>query len=82
MYTNCYAVIEKDYNVKNEAFRFRYIGSPCFSAEEARELVYAHEDWGEQITLAHIDEEAGSYAYIEISHETGEILKEFFVKKI
>lgn len=79
-YTNYYAVLEKDYRVKDFDHRVRYIGSPCHSADEARELIYAHGDWGEKITLMCVEDDSESYA--EISVETGEILKEFFIKRI
>lgn len=79
-YTNYYAVLEKDYRVKDRDYSVRYIGSPCHSTDEARELVYAHGDWGEKITLMHLGDDSESYA--EISVETGEILKEFFIKRI
>lgn len=77
-----YAVIEKNYQIRNTAHNVRYIGSPCTTAEEARELVYAHCDWGDVIELARIDENENGFFYYETSTETGEITKEFFVRKV
>ena len=74
------AVIERDYSVANPDFRDRYIGSPCQSYDEARELCAAHLNYhNDLVTTQYID--SGVY-YAEIDHETGEILKEFFVRAI
>ena len=82
MCDNWYAVLERDYRIKDTDFSVRYIGSPCQSVEEAVELIYAHGDWGEEISVMCFDKRIGSYTYAETSIETGEILKEFFIRKI
>lgn len=74
------AVVEKDYAVANEDFRDRYIGSPCRSYDEARELCAAHLGYkNEMHVVEYID---SGVRYAETDHETGEILKEFFVRQI
>lgn len=72
------AVIERDYSIVDEEMRDRYIGSPCRSFEEARELCIAHGPWHSNFeTMAYTED---GYKYASISQYTGEVLKEFFVK--
>ena len=74
------AVVERDYAIANEDFRERYIGSPCRSYDEARELCAAHLGYhNEMHVIEYID---CGVMYAETSSETGEILKEFFVRQI
>jgi hypothetical protein len=74
------AVIERDNSVSNPYFRDRYIGSPCQSFDEARELCCAHLGYNSELEIhSFIDD--GTH-YVEISRETGEILKEFFVRRL
>jgi len=74
------AVVEKDYSVANPDFRDRYIGSPCQSYDEARELCAAHLGYKNELHV--VDYIDNGVHYAEIDHETGEILKEFFVRTI
>ena len=72
-------VIERDYSIRDEDLRDRYIGAPCRSFEEARELVYAHHHYGGDYNTSYVNNGTN---YIEISGETGEILAEYFVRLI
>ena len=73
------SVIERNYKLPVD-FRERYIGSPCKSWDESRELVCAH--------LAEVEDEADfrmeptqrGRVYRATSKETGEILREYFVR--
>ncbi len=74
------AVIERDYAIANEDFRDRYIGAPCRSFDEARELCAAHCcRHSELVTMEYVN---GGTVYAEVSEETGEILKHFYVQFI
>lgn len=74
------AVIERNLKIENPDFRDRYIGAPCRSFDEARELCAAHLDrHNEMHTMEYID---GGTHYAETDCETGEIVKEFFVRVI
>ena len=70
-------VIGRDYSVKNPNMRDRYIGSPCRTFEEARELVYAHRHWNGDYNASYVE---NGVNYVEISGETGEVLAEYFVR--
>jgi hypothetical protein len=74
------AVVERNYSVANPDFRDRYIGSPCYSFDEARELCAAHLGYKNELHV--VDYIDNGVHYAEIDHETGEILKEFFVRTI
>jgi len=74
------AIVERDYSVANPDFRDRYIGSPCQTFEEARELCAAHLGYNNELHVVDYVEHGVYYA--EIDHETGEIRKEFFVRMI
>jgi len=71
-------VVERNYKLP-EAYRERYIGSPCQSWDEARELVCAH--------LAEVEDEADfcmehtsrGREYRATSKLTGELFREYFV---
>lgn len=74
------AVVERDYSVANPDFRDRYIGSPCQSYDEARELCAAHLGYRNELhTQEYVD---NGVVYAEIDHETGELLKHFYVQFI
>ena len=71
-------VVERDYRL-GEDFQDRYIGgTPCVSFEGARELVYAHRERGNDISVESYVENGTIYA--ETSAETGELVKEYFVQ--
>lgn len=73
-------VIERDNRIYNPDARDRYIGGdPCTSYDSARELVFAHVDWGCEVNVTFVE---NGYNYIELSRETGEIMKEWFVRQI
>lgn len=74
------AVVERDFSVANPDFRDRYIGAPCYGFDEARELCCAHLGYNNELhTVNFID---NGVQYAETDHETGEVLKEFFVRVI
>lgn len=74
------AVIERNYDVKDPDFRDRYIGAPCRSYDEARELCAAHISYHSELkTECYIDD---GTIYAEVDTETGEIRKEFFVRRL
>ena len=74
------AVIERDYSIADPDFRDRYIGAPCQSYDEARELCCGHcGRHSELTTVQYID---GGVYYAEIDNETGEVLKEFYIRAI
>jgi hypothetical protein len=74
------AVVERDYSIADPDFRDRYIGAPCRDFDEARELCAAHLGYRNKLnTVDYID---NGVRYAETDHETGEILKEFFVRVI
>lgn len=74
------SVVEYDYSVKDPDFRARYIGAPCHSFDEARELVFSHAGYDTEISAVGYVQDGVDYA--EISLETGEVLKEFFVRGV
>lgn len=74
------SIIERDCRIYNKDFQCRYIGAPCHSFDEARELVNAHCDWGNEISVTSYYQNGTSYA--EVSRETGEVIKEYFVRGV
>ncbi len=71
-------VIERDNRIYNPDARDRFIGgSPCISFDGARELVYAHCEWGNEIFPVYVDNGTN---YREVVRETGEVVKEYFVR--
>jgi hypothetical protein len=74
------AVIERDYAIANEDFRDRYIGVPCRSFDEARELCAAHLSRHNELHV--VDYIDNGVHYAETDGDTGEIVKEFFVRAI
>ena len=74
------AVVERDYSIADPDFRDRYIGAPCRGFDEARELCAAH--LGYKNELYAVEFITNGIKYAEIDHETGEILKEFFVQAV
>lgn len=74
------AVVERDFSIADPDFRDRYIGVPCRGFDEAKELCIAHLGYNNELhTVSYID---NGVRYAEIDSETGEILKEFFVRVI
>lgn len=73
-------VIERDNRIYNPDARERYIGgSPCMSFDAARELVYAHCEWGHDVSVSYVNNGTN---YNEIDRETGEVVKEYYVRLI
>lgn len=71
------SVIEKNTNIADPYFRDRYIGAPCHSFDEARELCAAH--CGRHTELLTMEYINNGVVYAEVDPETGEVLKHFFV---
>lgn len=71
-------VVERNYNLP-EDYRDRYIGSPCISWGEARELAMAHMYEVEDVAEFHMDYTDHGRKYTAIHRETGEILREYFL---
>lgn len=74
------AVVERDYTIANPDFRDRYIGVPCYGFDEARELCAGHLSYHNELHV--VDYIDSGVHYAETDHETGEILKEFFVRVV
>lgn len=74
------AVVERSYLVDDPSLRDRYAGDPCQSYDEARELCAAHLGYKNEMHVVEYIDDGVQYA--ETDHETGEILKEFFVRRI
>lgn len=74
------AVVECDYSIANPDFRDRYIGSPCYSFDEARELCAAHLFRHNELHV--VDYIDNGVHYAETDWETGEVVKEFFVRVV
>lgn len=73
-------VIERDNRIYNPEARDRFIGgSPCSNFDSVRELVFAHCDWGNDISASYVNNGTN---YIEINRETGEIEKEYFARVV
>ncbi len=73
-------VIERDNRIYNPDARDRYIGgSPCVSYDGARELVCAHCEYGHDISVSYVEDGTD---YNEIDRETGEVVKEYFVRQL
>lgn len=72
-------VIERDYT-NNLNHEVHYIGVPCESFEEAHELVLAHTNYCfNDLIVNYIN---NGTDYIEVSRETGEVIREFFVRLV
>ena len=74
------AVVEHDYSIANPDFRDRYIGAPCRSFDEARELCAAHLSRRNELQV--VDYIDNGVHYAETDWETGEVVKEYFVRAI
>lgn len=72
-------VIERNYGVANPENRDRYFGAPCLSWEEASELVYANIGNRERVDSSYV-QNGTNYAVIDT--ETGEVLREYFVRLV
>lgn len=73
-------VIERDNRICNKDARDRIIGgSPLASFESARELIFVHREWGNEIVPSWVDNGTN---YDEIDGETGEVIKQYFVRTI
>lgn len=75
------SVIERNYKLP-EDFRERYIGSPCKSWEEARELACAHMAEIEDVADFRMNYANYGRCYIATDRETGEILREYFLTPV
>lgn len=73
-------VVERDYAIADPDSRDRYIGCPCRTYEEARELCFAH--MGRHTELIATEYVNNGVVYAEVSTKTGEIVKEFFVNQV
>jgi hypothetical protein len=71
-------VVERNYRLP-EDFRERYIGSPCKTWDEARELSYAHLYEVEDEADFRMEHTERGRVYRALHKETGEILREYFV---
>lgn len=74
-----WVVVEK-YNCTNKDGDYRYAGAPCMNYEEALELMNSHVIFDNKLCLCKMVED-GAY-YDEINPETGEVVKQYIVKKI
>ncbi len=72
------SVVERNYKLPVD-FRERYIGSPCKSWEEARELACAHMAEIEDVADFRMNYANYGRCYIATDRETGEILREYFL---
>lgn len=72
------SVIERNYKLP-EDFSVRYIGSPCHSWDEARELACAHMAEIEDIADFRMDPTDRGRCYTATDRETGEILREYYL---
>lgn len=73
-------VIERDNRIYNPDARDRYIGgSPCISYGGARELVSAHCEWGHDLFPSYVENGTN---YAEVDRETGEVVKEYYVRQV
>ena len=75
------SVIERNYKLP-EDFRERYIGSPCKSWDEARELACAHMAEIEDVADFRMDYTDHGRCYTATDRETGEILREYFLTPV
>lgn len=73
-------VIERNNNTYNKDFRDRVIGGICNTFDAARELVFAHCEWGHEISVTSYVNNGTDYW--ELDRETGEIVKEYFVRAL
>ena len=74
------AVIERNNLIDDPYLKDRYIGSPCYSFDEARELCAAHLFRHNELHVVNYIDNGVHYA--ETDWETGEVVKEFFVRAI
>ena len=74
-----WVVVEK-YNATKRDDDYRYAGAPCTSYGEAVDLMYSHVGYDSVVTLCKVVKD-GSY-FDETNPETGEIIKEYIIKKI
>lgn len=74
-----WVVVEK-YNATKRDDDYRYAGAPCISYGEAVDLMYNHVGYDSVVTLRKVVED-GSY-FDETNPETGEVVKEYIIKKI
>ncbi len=75
------SVVERNYKLPVD-FRERYIGSPCKSWEEARELACAHMAEIEDVADFRMNYANYGRCYIATDRETGEILREYFLTPV
>jgi hypothetical protein len=72
-------VIERNYTVENPDSRNRYFGAPCLSWEEASELIYANIGSWERVDASYVQNGTN---YVVTDTETGEVLREYFVRLV
>lgn len=75
------SVIECNYKLPKD-FCDRYIGSPCQSWDEARELACAHMAEIEDIADFRMDYTNHGRCYTATDRKTGEILREYFLTPV
>ena len=76
---NIWVVVEK-YNSTNKDDDYRYAGAPCTDYEEAFDLMNSHVYFDSKLEVCKLVED-GAY-YDEINPETGEVVKQYIIKKI
>lgn len=74
-----WVVVERYNNTKKDD-DYRYAGAPCIGYDEAIDLMNAHVQFDNKLELCKLVED-GAY-YDEINPETGEVVKQYLVKKI
>lgn len=73
-------VVVERYNNTNKDDDYRYAGAPCIGYDEAIDLMNAHAQFDNKLELCKLVED-GAY-YDEINPETGEVVKQYIIKKI
>lgn len=74
-----WVVVMKANNTRKDG-DYRYCGSPCFTWEEAYEVMKDHTIFDNNLSLCKMVED-GAY-YDEINPETGEVVAQYIIKKI
>lgn len=79
MYNEIIVIVERTFDFSDPDLCKRYIGAPCHTFEEARELVYAHRRRGCDFFTSYVN---NGTDYAEIDAETGEVVAEYYVRLI
>ena len=74
-------VVVERYNGTRKDDDYRYAGAPCMSYEEAVDLMGSRASFDTKLELAKYVRDDGAY-YDEINSETGEVVKQYIIKKI